>query len=126
MKILIVEDDPDLRRQLVTSLNSRSYTVEECGDGDEAVYMGTEYEFDLAIVDIGLPGRSGLEVIRAWRKTARDLPVLILTARGDWQDKVEGLEAGADDYLLSLSTLRSSVRASMPCYAVPPAMLSRR
>jgi len=100
MKILIVEDDPDLRRQLVTSLNSRSYTVEECGDGDEAVYMGTEYEFDLAIVDIGLPGRSGLEVIRAWRKTARDLPVLILTARGDWQDKVEGLEAGADDYLV--------------------------
>lgn len=100
MKILIVEDDPDLRRQLVTSLNSRSYTVEECGDGDEAVYLGTEYEFDLAIVDIGLPGRSGLEVIRAWRKVQRDLPVLILTARGDWQDKVEGLEAGADDYLV--------------------------
>lgn len=100
MKILIVEDDPDLRRQLVTSLNSRSYTVEECGDGDEAVYMGTEYEFDLAIVDIGLPGRSGLEVIRAWRKAQRDVPVLILTARGDWQDKVEGLEAGADDYLV--------------------------
>jgi len=100
MKILIVEDDPDLRRQLVTSLNSRSYTVEECEDGDEAVYLGTEYEFDLAIVDIGLPGRSGLEVIRAWRKAQRDMPVLILTARGDWQDKVEGLESGADDYLV--------------------------
>ena len=84
MKILIVEDDPDLRRQLVSSLNSRSYTVEECSDGDEAVYLGTEYEFDLAIVDIGLPGRSGLEVIRAWRKAQRDLPVLILTARSDW------------------------------------------
>ncbi|NVK02409.1 MAG: response regulator transcription factor [Oceanospirillaceae bacterium] len=100
MKILIVEDDPDLRRQLASSLNSRSYTVEECSDGDEAVYLGTEYEFDLAIVDIGLPGRSGLEVIRAWRKAQRDLPVLILTARSDWQDKVEGLEAGADDYLV--------------------------
>lgn len=100
MKILIVEDDPDLRRQLVSSLHSRSYTVEECGDGDEAVYLGSEYEFDLAIVDIGLPGRSGLEVIRAWRSAQRDLPVLILTARGDWQDKVEGLEAGADDYLV--------------------------
>jgi len=100
VKILIVEDDPDLRRQLVSNLHSRSYTVEECGDGDEAVYLGTEYEFDLAIVDIGLPGRSGLEVIRAWRNAQRDLPVLILTARGDWQDKVEGLEAGADDYLV--------------------------
>ena len=100
MKILIVEDDPDLRRQLVSNLQSRSYTVEECGDGDEAVYLGTEYEFDLAIVDIGLPGRSGLEVIRAWRSAQRDLPVLILTARGDWQDKVEGLESGADDYLV--------------------------
>lgn len=100
MKILIVEDDPDLRRQLVSSLASRSYTVEECADGDEAVYLGTEYEFDLAIVDIGLPGRSGLEVIRAWRQVKRDMPVLILTARGDWQDKVEGLEAGADDYLV--------------------------
>lgn len=99
MKILLVEDDPDLRRQLNASLSSRSYTVEECGDGDEAVYLGSEYEFDLAIVDIGLPSRSGLEVIKTWRAAKRDLPVLILTARSDWQDKVEGLEAGADDYL---------------------------
>lgn len=100
MKLLVVEDDPDLRRQLITSLSSRSYTVEECGDGDEAVYLGSEYEFDLAIVDVGLPGRSGIDVIRSWRSAKRDLPILILTARSDWQDKVEGLEAGADDYLV--------------------------
>ncbi len=100
MKLLLIEDDPDLRRQLSTSLISRGYTVEECAEGNEAVYLGTEYEFDLAIVDIGLPGCSGLEVIRAWRAAKRDLPILILTARGEWQDKVEGLEAGADDYLV--------------------------
>ena len=100
MKLLVIEDDPDLRRQLNTSLSARSYTVEECGDGNEAVYLGTEYDFDLAIVDIGLPGKSGIEVIKAWRAASRDLPVLILTARSDWQDKVEGLEAGADDYLV--------------------------
>ncbi|QJD71901.1 response regulator transcription factor [Marinobacterium sp. LSUCC0821] len=100
MKLLVVEDDPDLRRQLLTGLNSKAYTVEECADGKEAVYMGSEYDYDLAIVDIGLPGLSGLDVIREWRRAQRPLPVLILTARGDWQDKVEGLEAGADDYLV--------------------------
>jgi two-component system response regulator PhoP len=74
--------------------------VEDCGDGNEALYQGSEFEYDLAIVDIGLPGMSGLDVIRGWRKAQRQFPILILTARGDWQDKVEGLEAGADDYLV--------------------------
>ncbi|NRP96204.1 Transcriptional regulatory protein PhoP [Marinobacterium sp. xm-g-59] len=100
MKILVVEDDPDLRRQLVSGLSGRGYTVEDCGDGNEALYQGSEFEYDLAIVDIGLPGMSGLDVIRGWRKAQRQFPILILTARGDWQDKVEGLEAGADDYLV--------------------------
>jgi len=100
MKLLVVEDDPDLRRQLVTSLSGRGYTVEETGDGEEALYLGREFPYDLAIVDLGLPSLSGVEVIRRWRADDKEFPILILTARGDWQDKVEGLEAGADDYLV--------------------------
>lgn len=100
MKLLIVEDDPDLRRQLGSGLTERGYTVEEAGDGEEALYLGREYPYDLAIVDLGLPKVSGIEVIRQWRSEELNFPILILTARGDWQDKVEGLEAGADDYLV--------------------------
>jgi len=100
MKLLIVEDDPDLRRQLVTGLSERGYAAEEAGDGEEALYLGSEFAYDLAIVDLGLPKLSGIELIRRWRSAARNFPILILTARGDWQDKVEGLEAGADDYLV--------------------------
>lgn len=100
MKLLVVEDDPDLRRQLVAALEERNYTVEETSDGEEAVYMGEEYPYDLAIVDLGLPKLSGIEVIKRWREAGKEFPIIILTARGDWQDKVEGLEAGADDYLV--------------------------
>lgn len=100
MKLLVVEDDPDLRRQLATSLTERGYTVEESADGEDALFLGNEYPYDLAIVDLGLPKLSGIEVIRQWRAGGHNFPVLILTARGDWQDKVEGLEAGADDYLV--------------------------
>ncbi|GGO77958.1 DNA-binding response regulator [Marinobacterium nitratireducens] len=100
MKVLIVEDDNDLRRQLKTALESRGYTVEESADGEDAEFMGQEYPYDLAIVDLGLPKLPGVEVIRRWRDAQKTFPVLILTARGDWQDKVEGLEAGADDYLV--------------------------
>ncbi len=99
MKALIVEDDSDLRRQLKQQLEQRGYTVEESGNGREALYLGLEYEYDIAVVDIGLPEVSGLDVIRGWRAQGKVVPVLVLTARGDWQDKVEGLEAGADDYL---------------------------
>lgn len=99
MKALIVEDDADLRRQLKQMLEQKGYTVEESDNGREASYLGEEYEYDIAVVDIGLPEVSGLDVIRHWRQQGISLPVLILTARGDWQDKVEGLEAGADDYL---------------------------
>jgi two-component system response regulator PhoP len=100
MKVLIVEDDKDLRRQLKTALESRGYTVEESADGEDAAFMGMEYPYDLAVVDLGLPKLSGVDVIRHWRDAQKSFPVLILTARGDWQDKVEGLEAGADDYLV--------------------------
>ena len=100
MKLLVIEDDTDLRRQLVSALNEGGYTVEEAEDGEEGLYLGSEFPYDLAIVDLGLPKLSGVEVIRKWRQQDVNFPILILTARGDWQDKVEGLEAGADDYLV--------------------------
>ena len=100
MKLLLVEDDADLRSQLVYALTSRGYVVEEADNGEDALYLGQEFPYDLAIVDLGLPKINGVEVIRRWRAEGKKFPVLILTARGDWQDKVEGLEAGADDYLV--------------------------
>ena len=99
MRILVVEDEPALRDQLERELKSQDYTVDATGDGKEALYFATDYPFDAAIVDLGLPGLSGLELITQLRAKGSRLPVLILTARGRWQDKVEGLEAGADDYL---------------------------
>lgn len=100
MKILIVEDEDKLRHQLYTQLKERQYIVEQARDGEEAVYMGLEFPLDLAIVDLGLPKINGVEVIRQWREKGVSFPVLILTARGNWEDKVEGLDAGADDYLV--------------------------
>jgi len=100
MKLLVVEDEADIRRQLVNVLDSRGFTCESCDNGKDAAYLGLEYPYDIAIVDLGLPELSGIEVIRRWRAEGKVFPILILTARGDWQDKVEGLEAGADDYLV--------------------------
>jgi two-component system, OmpR family, response regulator PhoP len=99
MRILVVEDEPALREQLERELKAQDYTVDATGDGKEALYFATEYPFDAAIVDLGLPGISGLEVITELRAKGSRLPILILTARGRWQDKVQGLEAGADDYV---------------------------
>jgi two-component system response regulator PhoP len=100
MRILVVEDEQQLREQLSTQLNKHKLTVDAVADGEEALFMGTEYAYDVAIVDLGLPKLSGIELIQALRKAGKDFPILILTARGRWQDKVEGLEAGADDYLV--------------------------
>jgi two-component system, OmpR family, response regulator PhoP len=99
MRMLVVEDDPHLRLQVSKHFTEAGWVVEEAADGEEARYLGDENPYDLAIVDIGLPGISGIEVIQGWRSEQRKFPVLILTARGDWRDKVEGLEAGADDYV---------------------------
>jgi two-component system response regulator PhoP len=99
MRILLVEDEPQLQAQLKTDLLAQGYTVEATGEGKEALYFATEYPYDAAIVDLGLPGMSGLDVIRKLREQGSRLPILILTARGRWENKVEGLEAGADDYL---------------------------
>ena len=99
MRILIIEDEAPLCRQLNDRLTRSGYEVHETGDGHEGLYLATEYPFDAAVVDLGLPGLPGLDIIRRLRQAGSLLPILILTARGRWQDKVEGLEAGADDYL---------------------------
>lgn len=99
MRILIVEDELQLLEQIQQRLREAGYAVDTAADGAEGYYYGKEYPIDLAIVDIGLPKRLGTDVIKQWRDEGRKFPVLILTARGRWQEKVEGLEAGADDYL---------------------------
>jgi two-component system, OmpR family, response regulator PhoP len=100
MRILVVEDEDLLRSQLVEELSRKGYAVDSAVNGEDAAYMGEETPYDLAIVDIGLPGMNGIEVIRHWRAKKASFPALILTARGHWQNKVDGLEAGADDYLV--------------------------
>jgi two-component system response regulator PhoP len=100
MRILVVEDETELCAQLQQMLQQTGYAVDTATDGRDALFMGREYPFDLAIVDIGLPIMSGVEVIQEWRKLGQTFPILILTARGRWQEKVEGLEAGADDYMV--------------------------
>lgn len=100
MRVLVIEDEQALREQVTEHLRAVGYAVDAAADGQEGLYLGAEYPIDVAVVDLGLPGLSGIEVIRRWRAEGRDFPVLILTARGRWQDKVQGLEAGADDYLV--------------------------
>jgi len=100
MRALVIEDESLLREQLARQLGERGFAVDSAADGEEGLYLGREYPIDIGIVDIGLPGISGVEVIRTLRAEGRKFPILILTARGLWQDKVEGLDAGADDYLV--------------------------
>ncbi len=99
MRVLLIEDDPDLQGSLAETLRTAGYAVDVSGDGIEGLFFGEEYPVDLAIIDLGLPGISGLEIIRKLRAGEKQFPILILTARSEWQDKVEGLESGADDYL---------------------------
>lgn len=100
MRILLIEDEQTLREQVQQRLQGEGYMVDASGDGKEGLYLASEYPVDLAVVDLGLPGMPGLEIIRTLRADGRDLPILILTARGKWEEKVTGLEAGADDYLV--------------------------
>ena len=117
MRILIIEDETALRERVTAQLREQGYAVDSAADGRTGLYLGQEYPLDAAVVDLGLPDLSGIEVIRRWRAAGRKFPVLILTARGRWQDKVEGLEAGADDYLVKpfyteelLARLRALIR----------------
>ena len=114
MRILVIEDEFRLQNQIRQQLEAEGYMIDTCGDGDEGLFLATEYPIDAAIIDIGLPGKSGLEIIKALRERGSLLPILILTARSSWQDKVQGLEMGADDYLtkpFQMEDLQARVKA---------------
>jgi two-component system response regulator PhoP len=100
MRILIVEDEAALRESLASQLRAADFTVDTAADGEEGLYAAKEYPIDLAIIDLGLPKLSGIELISQLRGAGRSIPILILTARDRWQEKVEGLQSGADDYLV--------------------------
>jgi two-component system response regulator PhoP len=99
MRALVLEDEPVLREMLARRLRESGLVVDTAADGVEGEYAGREFPIDVAVVDLGLPGKSGLEVIRAWRAAGSSFPILVLTARDRWQEKVEALQAGADDYV---------------------------
>ena len=100
MRLLLIEDDAVLRLGLKLQLEADGYRVDQAADGEDGLFQAREYPLDLAIVDLGLPKVNGLTVVQTLRSEGRTLPILILTARGSWQDKVQGLETGADDYLV--------------------------
>jgi two-component system response regulator PhoP len=100
MRILLVEDEAPLRETLAARLKREGYAVDVAGDGEEGLYLGKEMPVDIAVIDLGLPKMSGMDLVTALRKEGRKFPILILTARSSWQDKVEGLKTGADDYLV--------------------------
>jgi two-component system response regulator PhoP len=114
LRILVIEDEPALQGQLRRRLEAEGYMVDTTGEGREGLYLASEYPIDLAVVDLGLPGLSGLEIIERLRGSEHDTPILILTARGKWEEKVRGLEAGADDYLVKpfhMEELLARIRA---------------
>ncbi|MEE3624436.1 response regulator transcription factor [Nitrospirillum sp. BR 11752] len=114
MRILLAEDDAALRRQLAEALAYAGYAVDLAPDGEEAAFLGESEPYDAVVLDLGLPLRDGLSVLRVWRAAGIRVPVLILTARGTWQEKVEGIDAGADDYLAKpfrMEELLARVRA---------------
>jgi two-component system OmpR family response regulator len=99
MRLLVVEDDPDLNRQLVSALQDAGYVVDKAMDGEEGHYLGDTEPYDGVILDLGLPVLDGVSVLEKWRRAGKKMPVLILTARDRWSDKVAGFDAGADDYV---------------------------
>jgi two-component system, OmpR family, response regulator len=114
MRVLVIEDDPNLNRQLGSALDSAGYVVESALDGEQGHFLGDTSDFDAVVLDLGLPSMSGIDVLRKWRDAGRSMPVLILTARDLWSDKVAGIDAGADDYLAKpfhMAELLARVRA---------------
>ena len=99
MRALAVEDDPRIAGDLQSALTAAGFRVEVTGDGEDAWFLGDTEDYDLVVLDLGLPSLDGLAVLKRWRANGRTMPVLVLTARGTWQERVEGIEAGADDYL---------------------------
>jgi two-component system response regulator PhoP len=100
MRALVIEDDPNLREQVARYLSEDGFAVDAAADGTQGAYMAEEYPADVAVIDLGLPGTPGIEIVRRARASGRKFPILILTARDGWESKVEGLDAGADDYLV--------------------------
>lgn len=99
MRALAVEDDPRIATDLSAALSAAGFRVETCDNGEDAWFLGDTEDYDLVVLDLGLPRLDGLAVLKRWRAGGRTMPVLVLTARGTWQERVEGIEAGADDYL---------------------------
>jgi two-component system OmpR family response regulator len=119
MRVLVVEDDPDLNRQLARALSDAGYAVDTARDGEEAYFLGDTEPYDIVILDLGLPKMDGISILEQWRRADRNMPVIILTARDRWSDKVAGMDAGADDYLAKpfhmeelLARVRAQVRRS--------------
>lgn len=119
MRVLLIEDEAALLQQLSAQLKHAGYAVDSASDGEEGLYLALEQPFDAAIIDLGLPRLSGIDVIKRSRAAGKSFPILILTAQGRWNEKVEGLEAGADDYMVKpfhieelLARLRALVRRS--------------
>jgi two-component system OmpR family response regulator len=116
MRVLVVEDDKNLREQLTGALTDAGYTVDTADNGEEGQFLGETEPYDLAILDLGLPKIDGLSVLKAWRKDGRSMPVLILSARDRWSEKVEGLDLGANDYVTKpfhMGELLARVRANV-------------
>jgi DNA-binding response OmpR family regulator len=114
MRCLVVEDDPDIQTDLARALEAAGFTVDRAGDGESAWYRGDVEDYDAAVLDLGLPQLDGLSVLRRWRAAGRAFPVIVVSARGDWTEKVEGIESGADDYLakpFEMGELIARVRA---------------
>ncbi len=99
MRCLVVEDEPEIRADLARALEAAGFAVDAVADGESAWFQGDVEDYDVAILDLGLPRLDGLSVLRRWRGGGRSFPVIVVSARGDWTEKVEGIEAGADDYL---------------------------
>jgi len=114
VRLLVVEDDKDLNRQIVTALENAGYAVDKAFDGEEGLYLGETEPYDAVILDLGLPKVDGVAVLQGWRRAGKTMPVLILTARDRWSDKVGGFDAGADDYVVKpfhVEELLARVRA---------------
>ena len=114
MRCLVVEDDPDIQADIRRALEAAGFVIDVAGDGEAAWYGGDTGDYDAAVLDLGLPRLDGLSVLRRWRTAGRAFPVIVVSARGDWTEKVEGIEAGADDYLakpFEMGELVARVRA---------------